>query len=156
MIRLSRSDLGCVGSGISGDFCGIGTAMVKMVELEGVGSVLRDGAKRANVSRVECTHICLDNCKCVSAAFYPSTVNGSQYDSQCFIYEFMVGIKQLGEGVSLMVKVLPKGSPTKSNSKKLLLVMVGVVDVLIILLVLCGSIYYLIWKRKRSSNTNNR
>uniref|UniRef100_A0A803QF87 Uncharacterized protein n=1 Tax=Cannabis sativa TaxID=3483 RepID=A0A803QF87_CANSA len=66
------------------------------------------------------------------------------------------GLKQVdrGSGMSFLVKV-PKGSTTsgthgKSNVKKWVVILVGVVDGMIILLVFGGVAYYLIRKKRNS------
>ncbi|KAM1095109.1 hypothetical protein ACFX15_009655 [Malus domestica] len=142
------------GRGISsGGFCKKGKkTKVEMRELKGVTSVLRGGAKIVNVSREECGNLCFEDCNC-TAALYSSA-------KECFIYGMVIGVKQVenkGSGLlSYMVKV-PKGGHGghgKSNLKKWVLILVGVVDGLIILLVFGGLGYYLVRKRRRHSLPN--
>ncbi|XP_021291391.1 G-type lectin S-receptor-like serine/threonine-protein kinase SD2-5 isoform X2 [Herrania umbratica] len=137
-------------------FCG--GAKVEMLELNGVGSVLRDDPRRVNVSKTACANLCLDDCKCVAALH--SSEDGAEKSQECFLYRLVAGTKQVerGTGLSYMVKV-PKGihdSHSKPSVKKWVLIVVGVVDGLIIVLVLGGLAYYLIQKRrKNSSGTEN-
>lgn len=152
-IRLLTKDEG-IGSdcngGFQGGFCGGGNE-VEMLELQDVRSVLGDDTSRVNVTKEECLQLCLGDCKCAAASF-----SSASKDSQaCFLYRFVGGLKQVdrGSGMSFMVKV-PKGTTRgahgRSNVKKWVLILVGVVDGLIILLVLGGIGYYLIRKRRRS------
>ncbi|XP_031378534.1 PAN domain-containing protein At5g03700 isoform X2 [Punica granatum] len=138
-------------NGLSVDPCS-GGGPFEMLELDGVSDVLQGGPKRANISKDECTRSCLENCTCL-AALYDSRNMGT---SECYFYGIMVGIKQVdrGRGLAYMVKV-PKGTRSghgKSNPKKWVLVLVGVVDGIIILAVLGGLFYYLIWKRRKRSS----
>ncbi|XP_030479754.2 G-type lectin S-receptor-like serine/threonine-protein kinase SD2-5 isoform X3 [Cannabis sativa] len=144
---------GC-GEGFRGGFCGGGVGgknEVDMVELEDVKSVLRDYdhdyRRGNNVSKTQCLEMCLDDCKCVGASFNSQA---------CFLYKLVGGLKQVdrGSGMSFLVKV-PKGSTTsgthgKSNVKKWVVILVGVVDGMIILLVFGGVAYYLIRKKRNS------
>ncbi|XP_062167500.1 G-type lectin S-receptor-like serine/threonine-protein kinase SD2-5 [Alnus glutinosa] len=137
--------------GISGGICGSGKA--EMLELKGVSSVLKDAAKKVNVSKEACENLCLDDCNCVAALY--SSGKGETELRECRHYGLIMGVKQVerGTGLSYMVKV-PKGtrgSHGKSNVKKWVLIMVGVVDGLIILLVLGGLGYYFIQKRRKNS-----
>lgn len=140
------------GNGLSGNLCD-GGSQFEMLELDGVGNVLQGGPKRVNVSKDECRRYCLEDCTCL-AALYDSRNIGM---SQCYSYGIMVGIRQVDRagGLAYMVKV-PKGTQSghgKSNPKKWVLVLVGVVDGIIILLVLGAMVYCLFWKRReRSSN----
>lgn len=135
--------------GVSSDgFCGRGKA--EMLELESVTSVLRGAPKIVNVSKEECGKLCLEDCKCAS------TLHNSE---ECFLYGMVIGVKQVEResGLSYMVKV-PKGSSHgghgKSNVKKWVLILVGVVDGVIILVLFGGLGYYLIRKRRRHSLPN--
>ncbi|XP_034693279.1 G-type lectin S-receptor-like serine/threonine-protein kinase SD2-5 [Vitis riparia] len=136
-------------------FCG---REVEMLELEGVSTVLRNDPKQVNVSREECSSLCMDDCKCV-AALYSSGKGGADV-RECFLYGLVRGVKQVdrGSGFNYMVKV-PKGSGgghgRTKNVRKWVLVMVGVVDGLIILLVLGGLGYYIIRKRRKNLATDN-
>ncbi|EXB42386.1 PAN domain-containing protein [Morus notabilis] len=143
-----------VGSNCDGGFprgfCGGEGNGVEMLELKDVSSVLRVAPKRVNVSKEECEKLCLDDCRCASAAFS----SGAKDSQVCFLYEFVGGLKQVDRrsGMSYMVKV-PKGTHgvhEKSNVKKWVLILVGIVDGFIILLVLGGLGYYLVRKRKRN------
>lgn len=149
-IRLLTKNEG-VGSdcneGFRGEFCGVGNEM-EMIELQDVKCVLRNDPTKVNVSKEECLKLCFDDCKCAAASF-------SSASQACFLYRLVGGLKQVdrGSGLSFMVKV-PKGSTYgshgRSNVKKWVLILVGIVDGLIIFLVLGGLGYYLIRKRTRS------
>ncbi|XP_062094804.1 G-type lectin S-receptor-like serine/threonine-protein kinase SD2-5 [Humulus lupulus] len=135
------------GEGFPRGFCGR-KKEVEMVELEDVRSVLRDNdhSRRDNVSKTQCLEMCLDDCKCAGAAFNSQS---------CFLYKLVGGLKQVdrGSGMSFIVKV-PTGSTSgthgRSNVKKWVVILVGVVDGMIILLVFGGLAYYLIRKRRNS------
>ncbi|GMN40507.1 hypothetical protein TIFTF001_009727 [Ficus carica] len=144
-----------VGSNCDGGFprgfCGgKGGNGVEMLELRDVSSVLKDAPRRVNVSKEECGKLCLNDCQCASASF-----SSAGWDSQvCILYRFVGGLKQVnrGSGMIYMVKV-PKGNRGvhgKSNVKKWVLILVGVVDGFIILLVLGGLGYYLVQKRRKN------
>ena len=141
---------GCAGGALAGGFCAGGNVDVDMLELEDVSSVLRSGPERANVSKEECVKLCLDDCQCASASFS----GGSAGSKACSLYGLVGGLKQVdrGSGISYMVKV-PKGSHGtngRSNVKKWVLILVGLVDGLVILVVLGGLGYYFMRKRRRS------
>ncbi|KDP22796.1 hypothetical protein JCGZ_00383 [Jatropha curcas] len=138
--------------GFSGGFCGRGKNEVEMLELNGVGSVLRANAPvKVNISKEGCANFCLQDCKCVAALYSVG---------KCFVYGVVMGVKQVGRGTELiyMVKV-PKGVHVgghgKSGVKKWVLVMVGLIDGLVILLVLCGVGCYLIQKRRNNISTTD-
>lgn len=155
-IRLTRkldgTGLDC-GGAISGGFCGAGRPAMEMMELDGVDSVIKDGPRRANISKEECTSLCSGDCDC-AAALYSSDLR------ECYIYGIVIGIKQVerGSGLSYLVKV-PKGSRGRrgrSGLKRWALVLVGVVDGLVLAAVVGGLMYYLIRKRrKRVSGARN-
>lgn len=131
---------------IPGGFCG--GSQVEMLELEGVGSVLRDGPEMANVSKEECASTCIGDCKCVGVLY-------SSAELECFVYGVVLGVKQVEKrsGLIYMVKVA-KGTHRghgKRNLKKWVLILVGVVDGLIIVLVFGGLAYYLIRRRRKKS-----
>ncbi|KGN58704.1 PAN domain-containing protein At5g03700 [Cucumis sativus] len=139
----------CIGSKcgeeMGGEFC---EAKGEMMELDGVSSILRDGAKRVNVSKEECGEWCLDDCKCVAALHYSGV-------EECYLYRVVIGVKQIekGMGLSYMVKVR-KGTALgshKSGLKRWVLAVVGVVDGLVILAVSGGLGYYFIKRRKRKN-----
>ncbi|KAJ6395255.1 hypothetical protein OIU77_020505 [Salix suchowensis] len=122
--------------GFSEGFCDKGQP--EMLELSGVSSVLRTAPKR---------------------------VNDGTSSRECFTYGLVSGVKQVerGTGLTFMVKV-PNGTQVshgKSNVKKWVLVMVGVIDGLIILLVIGGLGYCLVQRRRRrrrnmlASDNNN-
>ncbi|XP_009373138.1 G-type lectin S-receptor-like serine/threonine-protein kinase SD2-5 [Pyrus x bretschneideri] len=142
------------GRGISSrGFCKSRKKMkAEMLELKGVSSVLRGATKSFNVSKEACGDLCLEDCNCTAALY--SSAKG------CFVYGMVIGVKQVenkGSGLlSYMVKV-PKGGHGghgKSNLKKWVLILVGVVDGLIILLVFGGLGFYLVSKRRRRSLSN--
>ncbi|KAL5550669.1 hypothetical protein UlMin_000845 [Ulmus minor] len=138
----------CNNGGVLGGFCG--GAEAEMLELQDVGSVLKEAPKRVNVSKEQCLKLCLDDCKCAAVSFS----SASNESETCFIYGLVVGLKQVerGSGMSFMVKV-PKGTHLnhgKSDVKRWVLILVGVVDGFIILLVLGGLGYYLIQKRRNN------
>ncbi|XP_030541904.1 PAN domain-containing protein At5g03700 [Rhodamnia argentea] len=151
-IRLTRkldgAGLDC-GEGISGGFCGgAGRPAMEMIELDGVDSVIKDGPKRVNLSKEECTSLCSGDCDC-AAALYSSRLR------ECYLYGIVIGIKQVvrGSGLSYLVKV-PKGSRGRrgrSGLKKWVMVLVGVVDGLILVAVVGGLGYYLIRKRRKTT-----
>ncbi|KAL5740261.1 hypothetical protein ACOSQ2_029441 [Xanthoceras sorbifolium] len=125
---------------------GCGGDQVEMLELQGVISVLRNAPKMVDISKEKCANLCLYDCKCVAALY-------SSNEKECSVYGVVMGVKQVEKGsrLSYMVKV-PRGtqrSHGKSNLKKWVLILVGVVDGLIILLVFGGLAYYFIQKRRR-------
>lgn len=129
----------------------------EMLELKGVGSVLRGAPKIVNViSKEACASLCLEDCNCTSALY--STAKGGMEVEECFLYGMVIGVKQVerGSGLSYMVKVRKgaHGGHGKSNLKRWVLVLVGVVDGLIILLVFGGLGYYLIKKRRKQTLPN--
>ncbi|ESR42780.1 hypothetical protein CICLE_v10011631mg [Citrus x clementina] len=139
-----KSDCGC--GEIAVGLCG--RNRVEMLELEGVGSVLRDGPKMVNVSKEECASMCISDCKCVGVLY-------SSAELECFVYGVVMGVKQVEKrsGLIYMVKVA-KGTQRgrgKRNLKKWVLILVGVVDGLIIVLVFGGLAYYLIRRRRKKS-----
>lgn len=144
----SSTSSNCI-EGISSDgFCGRGKA--EMLELESVSSVLRGAPKMVNVSKEECGKLCLEDCNCASALFS---------SEECFLYGMVIGVKQVekGSGLSYMVKVpkgLSHGGHGRSNVKKWVLILVGVVDGVIILVLFGGLGYYLIRTRRRHSLPN--
>ncbi|BBH02568.1 D-mannose binding lectin protein with Apple-like carbohydrate-binding domain [Prunus dulcis] len=131
----SRSGNSDCSQGISGGFCGNGKTKAEMLELKGVGSVLRGAPKIVNVSKEACANLCLEDCNCTSALY--STAKGGMEVEECFLYGMVIGVKQVerGSGLSYMVKVGKgaHGGHGKSNLKRWVLVLVGVVDGLIIL-----------------------
>ncbi|KAJ0089081.1 hypothetical protein Patl1_31497 [Pistacia atlantica] len=144
LTQKDKGNSGC-GEGVPGEVL-CGREKVEMLELHGVTSVLKIAPKRVNVSKDLCANLCIDDCECV-AALYSSDVR------ECKIYGVVIGVKQIerGYGLSYMVKV-PKGTQTshgKSNLKKWVIILVGVVDGLIILLVFGGLTYYLVQKRRK-------
>ncbi|PON94395.1 lectin domain containing protein [Trema orientale] len=152
-IRLLTKDDGVASDcdeGFPRGFCG-GRNEVEILELQDVRSVLKDDPIGVNVSKEECLKLCLDDCKCAAASFS----SASKESQACSLYRLVGGLKQVdrGSGMRYMIKV-PKGSTHidhgRSNVKKWVLILVGVVDGLIILLVLGGLGYYLIRKRMRS------
>ncbi|CAB4315323.1 unnamed protein product [Prunus armeniaca] len=152
----SRSGNSDCSQGISGGFCGNGKTTAEMLELKGVGSVLRGAPKIVNVSKEACANLCLEDCNCTSALY--STAKGGMEVEECFFYGMVIGVKQVerGSGSSYMVKVRKgaHGGHGKSNLKRWVLVLVGVVDGLIILLVFGGLGYYLIKKRRKHTLPN--
>ncbi|KAF8042222.1 hypothetical protein BT93_A0750 [Corymbia citriodora subsp. variegata] len=155
-IRLTRkmdgTGLDC-GGVISGGFCRAGRPATEMMELGGVDSVIKDGPKRANVTKEECRSLCSEDCDCAAALY-------SSYLRECYVYGIVIGIKQVdrGSGLSYLVKV-PKGSRGRrgrSGLKRWALVLVAVVDGLVLAAVVGGLVYYLIRKRrKRLSGARN-
>ena len=143
------------GEGYRRGFCG---REAEMVELRDVRTVLRNDPKRVNVSREECSSLCMDDCKCV-AALYSSGKDGEGV-RECFLYGLVRGVRQVdrGSGFNYMVKV-PKGSGgahgRSNNVRKWVLVMVGVIDGLIILFVVGGIGYYVIRKRRKNLAVDN-
>ncbi|XP_044474261.1 G-type lectin S-receptor-like serine/threonine-protein kinase SD2-5 [Mangifera indica] len=139
-----KKNSGC-GEGAPGEVL-CGRDKVEMLEFHGVTSVLKDAPRRVNVSKDLCANLCIDDCECVAALYSSDT-------KECKIYGVVIGVKQFegGNGLSYMVKV-QKGIHTshgKSNLKKWVMILVGVVDGLIILLVFGGLAYYLIQKRRK-------
>ncbi|XP_028808630.1 EP1-like glycoprotein 3 [Neltuma alba] len=132
---------------ISGGFCGGKEA--EMLELENVGSVLKDDhTKMVNISKEACKNLCLQDCKCASTLYFRNTSSNVQ---QCYLYRLVLGLKQLekGTGFSYMVKV-PKGTAENNgqhNLKKWVFILVGAIDGLIILIVVGGVGYWMVQKR---------
>ncbi|KAF2292055.1 hypothetical protein GH714_003025 [Hevea brasiliensis] len=91
------------GDGISGGFCG--RDEVEMLELNGVGSVLRAAPVKVNISKEACANFCLEDCKCVAALYSSGELR------ECYLYGAVMGVKQVerGTGSTYMVKV-PKGT----------------------------------------------
>ncbi|KAK8573091.1 hypothetical protein V6N13_099906 [Hibiscus sabdariffa] len=146
----------CNEGNIPSHFCG--RTQVKMLELDGVVSVLKDAPKRVNVTKTTCANLCLNDCKCVAALHSYGSYGDSSFE-ECSLYRLVAGIKQVERGLELsyMVKV-PKGSwyhQSKPSVKKWVLIVVGVVDGLIIILVLGGLAYYFIHKRRNNSSATD-
>lgn len=139
------------GEGFSGGFCAR-SQQVEMLELNDVSSVVRAAPQKVNVSKEACVNFCLEDCECV-AALYSSGKEGTN-KRECFLYRMVIGVKQVetGTGLTYMVKVAKgtHGSHGKSNVKKWVFVLVGVIDGLIILLVFGGLGYNLIQKRRKN------
>ncbi|KAF7825452.1 PAN domain-containing protein [Senna tora] len=132
---------------ISGGFCDGKEA--EMLELENVGSVLKDDPTVVNISREACEDLCLQDCKCAAALYFRNASNGVQ---ECYLYRLVQGLKQVeeGTGFSYMVKV-PKGTGENDgphNLKKWVFILVGAIDGLIILLIVGGVGYWMIRKKR--------
>lgn len=144
------------GDGYREGFC---RREAEMVELGGVRTVLQNDRKSVNVSKEECSNLCMDDCKCV-AALYSSEGKGGMGIRECFLYGLVRGVKQVdrGSGFNYLVKV-PKGSGgshgKSNNVRKWVLVMVGVIDGLIIIFVVGGLVYYVIRKRRKRMAVDN-
>ncbi|KAM7262645.1 hypothetical protein ACFE04_000328 [Oxalis oulophora] len=156
-IRLKLNNQQPTGSdcskGISNkEFCG--DDKFEMLELTGVSSVLRDASKKVNISKEACEKLCVDECKCVAALYSSAKSEQPGNLQECYLYELAVGIKQveIGAGFTYMVKI-PKGfhqNSNKSNVKKWVLILVGIIDGLIILMVAFAVAYYFVRKRRKS------
>ncbi|KAI3958042.1 hypothetical protein MKW98_020684 [Papaver atlanticum] len=141
--------------GFSGEFCGK-TEPVEMIEIKGVGSILKS-PQIFNVRKDVCVSMCIDDCSCVALLYSDKGVYAGDVRQRCVHYGLARGLKQMEEEEvtvnmwSYWVKV-PKGivGAEGGNSvlKRCLPVMVGVVDVLIILLVMGGFGYYYLVIRK--------
>ncbi|KAL3826184.1 hypothetical protein ACJIZ3_022213 [Penstemon smallii] len=134
-----------------------GKSEAKMLELQGVLSVLKSGLYRGSVGKEVCEDLCLDDCTCEAI----------QYTSlgECFLYKMVRGIKQVERGSykevsNYMVKV-PRGTNDDGNGKsfglkKWVVIVIGVGDGFLIFLVLGGLGYYLIWKRRKDLNVTDQ
>lgn len=146
------------GEETSGRFCS-SRSQVKMLELQGVSSVLRNVPNKVNVSKEVCINMCFNDCKCV-AALYSSDKSGTNLQ-ECYLYELVRGVKQVNKGseLSYFIKVpksTGKGHGKSGSAKKWVLILVGVIDGLILLLFLGGLGYYVIRKRRMNlSRTEN-
>lgn len=134
------------GAGLSSGetFCPLKDENITMIELEDVASVLRSRDKRVNVSKDECAGLCSGDCKCASAYFSSGV---------CSLYALVGGLKQVDRksGMSyVMVKVPKRVHHRKSNVKKWVLILVGIIDGLVILLVFGGLGYYWVRKKRRA------
>ncbi|KAI3927118.1 hypothetical protein MKX01_029886 [Papaver californicum] len=147
--------------GFSGEFCGK-TESVEMIEIKGVGSILRS-PQIFNVRKDVCLNMCIDDCTCVALLYSDNGVHVRDVRQPCVHYGLVRGLIQMEEEASVnmlsyWVKV-PKGivGDDRKNSvlKRWLLIMGGVVDVLIILLVMGGFGYYYFVIRKRRTRSEN-
>ncbi|KAI3968345.1 hypothetical protein MKW92_052334 [Papaver armeniacum] len=146
--------------GFPGEFCGT-TEPVEMIEIKGVGSILRS-PQIFNVRKDVCLSMCIDDCTCVALLYSDKGVYAGDVRQRCVHYGLARGLKEMEEGVSVnmlsyWIKI-PKGivgsEGENSVLKRWLLVMVGV-DVLIILLVMGGfGYYYLVIRKRRTRNEN--
>ncbi|XP_026459520.1 uncharacterized protein LOC113360199 [Papaver somniferum] len=150
--------------GFSGEFCGK-TEPVEMIEIKGVGSILRS-PQVFNVRKDVCLSMCIDDCTCVALLYSDKGVGIHAGDvcQRCVHYGLVGGLKQMDEEEvainmwSYWVKA-PKGivgtEGKNSVLKRWLLIMGGVVDVFIILLVMGGfGYYYLVIRKRRTRNEN--
>ncbi|KAL0375419.1 UNVERIFIED_CONTAM: hypothetical protein Sradi_3457600 [Sesamum radiatum] len=108
-----------------------------------------------NVGKEECADFCLDDCSCAAAQYVEDEDDRNSGD--CFVYKIARGMRQVEKGnrmITYMVKVgkgRNGGHGRNSGLKKWVIVVVGVVDGLIIVVVLGGVGYYVIWKRRKNS-----
>ncbi|XP_026388909.1 G-type lectin S-receptor-like serine/threonine-protein kinase SD2-5 isoform X2 [Papaver somniferum] len=148
--------------GFSGEFCGK-TEPVEMIEIKGVGSILKS-PQIFNVRKEVCLSMCIDDCACVALLYSDKGVYAGDARQRCVHYGLARGLKQMEEEevtvnmLSYWAKV-PKGIVGAEGKisvlKRWLLIMGGVVDVLIILLVMGGSgYYYLVIRKRRTRNEN--
>ncbi|KAK4771278.1 hypothetical protein SAY87_031810 [Trapa incisa] len=144
------------GNELSEDPCE-GLGRFEMVELDGVTSVLQGGSMGINMSKGECRRRCLEDCTCLAALYDFRNFSGA---SRCYSYGVMVGIRQIdrSRGLAFMVKV-PKGAAQsggrgRSNPKRWVLVLVGVVDGIIIVMVAGGVVYYYVIRKRRERGSN--
>ncbi|RWR92211.1 G-type lectin S-receptor-like serine/threonine-protein kinase SD2-5 isoform X1 [Cinnamomum micranthum f. kanehirae] len=133
---------------------------VKMVELEGVTSVLRSAHPMINVSKEECINLCAADCSCASVLFSFGGVAGEQ--RECFHYQLVGGVKQVERevGVSYLIKVpqelIDGKSRNSSGIKKWILIVGGVVNLLAVLFILGGVVWYILTrKRKKATPREN-
>nr|GLL36818.1 G-type lectin S-receptor-like serine/threonine-protein kinase SD2-5 [Ipomoea trifida] len=139
---------------ITGGICN--TSRVEMLELRGVKSVLSSNSKKVNVKKEACANLCLDNCTCVAALYSP--IGDDANLGECYLYGLVRGVKQIERESkwSYMVKVpkeVDEGHGKHSGLKKWVSVVVGVVDGFVILIVLGGIGYYVVQKRKMSTQS---
>ncbi|KAI3836650.1 hypothetical protein MKX03_034933 [Papaver bracteatum] len=150
--------------GFSGEFCAKHCCLFRMIEIKGVGSILRS-PQFFNVRKDVCLSMCIDDCTCVAQLYSDKGVYAGDVHQRCVHYGLARGLKQMDEEEvtvnmwSYWVKV-PKGivgsAGKNSVLKRWLLIMGGVVDVLIILLVMGGSgYYYLVITKRRTRNENS-
>ncbi|KAL5974718.1 hypothetical protein ACLOJK_031388 [Asimina triloba] len=138
---------------LSSGFCHSRDA-TKMVEMQGISTVLRGMPLKVNVNKEECASLCEKDCTCLAVLF---SNKGNQQG--CSLYELVGGVRQfqLGAGESYLVK-FPEETGGSCGStfgiKKLLLVIGGVVDGVAIMLILGGLILYLVKKKRQKDNRN--
>ncbi|XP_073158385.1 putative receptor protein kinase ZmPK1 [Henckelia pumila] len=134
------------------DLCGkMGT---EMTELEGVASVLNGGVYQANVTKEECSNLCLNDCTCAATQY--EITDDDSHTGQCSLYRMARGIKKIdgGRRVIYMVKVgegTRDGHGKKSRLKKWMVILIVVVDGFILFVVLGGLGYCVLLKRRKAS-----
>ncbi|KAK4396050.1 hypothetical protein Sango_1441600 [Sesamum angolense] len=132
-----------------------GKSQAEMLELQGIISVLRSVSYKGNVGKEECADFCLDDCSCAAAEYVEDEDDRNSGD--CFVYKIARGMRQVEKGnriITYMVKVgkgRNDGHGRNSGLKKWVIIVVGVVDGFIIVVVLGGVGYYVIWKRRKNS-----
>ncbi|XP_075498939.1 PAN domain-containing protein At5g03700 [Primulina tabacum] len=138
------------------DLCG--RSGTEMMELQGVASVLNGGVYQANVTKEECSNLCLDDCTC-SATQYAIADDDSR-TGQCSLYRMARGIKKIEDRrrVIYMVKVgagTRDGHGKNSRLKKWMVILIVVVDGFILFVVLGGLGYCVLRKRRKASRQAN-
>ncbi|CAM8967897.1 unnamed protein product [Rhodiola kirilowii] len=142
--RASNSDCSYENEAFEGELCDV--KRYEMLELDGVESLFTFEPNKVNVSKEECSNLCLSDCKC-RGVFYSV--------GECFLYGMIRGIRQVEarKGRSYLIK-LRKGDRRPNGSflglKKWALILIGVVDALILAMVFGGFGYYLIRKRQKN------
>ncbi|KAG9455193.1 hypothetical protein H6P81_008097 [Aristolochia fimbriata] len=127
---------------------------LRMVELVGISSVLEGTPQGENVTKEECSRLCMKECWCAAASFSENGNGGTRRG--CFLYELVVGLKQVVDRrhqSSFLIKVpdriVEDKSGISSRTKKWLLASGTVVDIVVILLIFAGFFWYFVLRKKK-------
>ncbi|XP_077236947.1 D-mannose binding lectin protein with Apple-like carbohydrate-binding domain-containing protein [Tasmannia lanceolata] len=145
------------GEGFSNQFCGRENDDVKMVEVKDVTSVLKGDTQRVNVSKEECSSWCLEDCSCAAVLFSDGGAHGAR--QECVKYELVGGVKEveLGLGLSYMVKErIGESNGSSFKFRNWILVLGEVVDVLAIMFIAGGLVYYFLMRKRKKALEGER
>ncbi|ONK77087.1 uncharacterized protein A4U43_C02F2970 [Asparagus officinalis] len=123
----------------------------KMVELEGVDTVLRKPSQMNNLTKDECSSSCTEDCSCAAALYAKQ---------KCYHYGLIAGAREVGRGSesSFWVKV-EKGRHGISTSLMNKILLIGeVANVLAICCIVGGILYWVLkirQKRRGNSGTDS-
>ncbi|XP_068643895.1 G-type lectin S-receptor-like serine/threonine-protein kinase SD2-5 isoform X2 [Aristolochia californica] len=139
--------------GLTTGFCETEDSL-RMVELVGIITVLEGTPQRANVTKEECSRLCMQDCSCAAALF--SENRRAETRQGCFLYEFVVGLKQVVDRrnqfyflVKIPDKIINGKHGSSSNAKKWLLVFGTLVDAVIILLIFAVFFWYCVFRKRK-------
>ncbi|KAL8152964.1 hypothetical protein V2J09_010724 [Rumex salicifolius] len=147
-IKEANLNSDCDGGGddfLSALDCGDGRE--EMVELEGVLTVLVSSMRTDDISKDECSELCLMGCKCKAALY------GRQGRRECELYNVVSGVKETSGGEEAFMLKLRKRGNTKAGLRKWVLVVIVASDGILLLAMAAGLAYFFLWKRRRTTTS---